>query len=455
MRRTASALLRSGALTCLAGLPGCVGSKAASGLECSATVAERIQTVIEVEWTPPASGTSVVVFDDGETAPLTTPETTGDSVRLPLLGMPENTDVHWTGTTLFDDGTSATCSGVTRTGSAPGGFPEVVPAVDEPGQDATPWLIGAFYAGAGSRTANLQIGIYRRDGTLVWYYDGAGSTSGFDVHYSRQGGIWFNEFHGAMGSTDITLHRISLEGATIDLRETPYAHHGFTELPDGTIAYDIVDSRLFTDPTTGEESTWVGDGIVEMRTDGRSEQVFSTWDALDPRANERSDQGSLYDGVDWTHGNMVSYDADTDLYLLSLAHTGNLLQVNRTSRSLTTIYGGDGIPAAPALDFQHFPTWLDDGNLLMFNGDETGSGAMEYAVTADGLVEVWRSPMDTLPVLAAQAIRLSNGNTFVNRDAGSVLAEYAPDGTVVWSWRTDGRVFGQFYPIADLYTGGL
>ena len=80
---------------------------------------------------------------------------------------------------------------------------------------------------------------------------------------------------------------------------------------------------------------------------------------------------------------------------------------------------------------------------------------MEYAVTADGLEEVWRSPTDTLPVLAAQAIRLPNGNTFVNRGAGSLLAEYTPDGTVVWGWHTSGRVFGQFYPITDLCTGGL
>lgn len=453
--RTASALLRIGALTGLAVLSGCAGAKPGSGLECSATLAERVQTVIEVAWTPPAHGTSVVVFDDGETAPLTTPETTAENVDVLLLGMPENTDVHWTGTTVFDDGTSASCSGVTRTGSAPGGFPEVVPAVDDPGQDESPWLIGAFYAGAGSSTANLQIGIYRRDGTLVWYYDGAGSTSGFDVHYAVEGGIWFNEYQGSMGSTEVSIHRVSMVGETLNLRDTPYAHHGFAELPDGTLVYGIVDSRLYTDPITGEESTWVGDGIVEMAPDGRAEQVFSTWDALDPRANERSDRGLLYSGVDWTHGNMISYDADTDLYLLSLAHTGNLLQINRTTRELTTIYGGDGIPATPALDFQHFPTLLDDGHLLVFNSDETGSGAMEYAINADGLEEVWRSPTDTLPVLAAQAIRLPNGNTFVNRGAGSLLAEYAPDGTEVWVWQTDGHVFGQFYPISDLYTGGL
>ncbi len=434
---------------------GCAGSKATSGLECTATLAERVQTVVEVAWTPPTHGTSVVVFDDGETAPLSSLSTSADEVRLPLLGMPEDTDVHWTGTTVFDDGSSASCSGVTRTGRAPGDFPDVVPAVDEPGQDDSPWLIGAFYAGAGARNANLQIGIYRRDGTLVWYYEGQGNTSGFDVQYAREGGIWFNEYLGAMGSTEVSLHRVSLLGTTLDLLSTPYAHHGFTELPDGTLAYDIVDSRAYTDPTTGEESTWVGDGIVEMAADGSSEQVFSTWDALEPRANERSDQGTLYDGVDWTHGNMVSYDADTDLYLLSLAHTGNLLQVNRSTRELATIYGGDGVPMTPPLDFQHFPTWLDDGHLLVFNSDETGSGAMEYAVRADGLNEVWRSPMDTLPVLAAQAIRLPNGNTFVNRDAGSLLAEYTPEGELVWSWQTDGHVFGQFYPISNLYTGGL
>ena len=437
-------------------LCGCINAtRPNAGLQCTASVAENVQTVIEVSWTAPEEGTSWVVFEDGVVAPLTTPEATGTEVRLPLLGMPEDTDVIWRGTTAFADGSSMSCTGVTRTGKAPSDVPEVELFVDEDGQDDSRWLMGAFYTGAGGTGSRTQLATYRRDGTLVWYYDGAEGATSLDAHYASTGGIWFNEFHDIMGSNEAYIKRVSLTGVILDEHHTPNAHHMFSEGPNGILAYNSVDLRDFLDPETGTTTAWAGDGIVEVDSEGNRVQVFSTWDTLPAHQNAAASEASMYDGVDWTHGNMVSYAADTDEYTLSLGHATDVLTMNRTTREVTAIYGPDGLTVSPPFGFQHYPTWLENGNMLVFTGVDGRSGAVEYAVTDAGIEAVWASPVDSFPILSAQAIRLPNGNTVVNRDAGTELNEYQDDGTRVWAWRGTGGGIMQFRPISDIYTGEL
>lgn len=437
-------------------LTGCTG-RAIQGeeLTCTASVSETIETVVSVAWTPPAAGTSSVVFDDGVTDPLTTPETSDSAVDLPLLGMPEDTDVSWTGTTVFEDGTSASCSGVTHTGSAPSNIPRPETYINEDGQDPAQYVMGAFYTGAGGTGAITQLAAYRRDGTLVWYLNDAENSSGVDWHYANEGGIWFNEYIGPMGSEYVSLRRVSLTGEILDDVPTPYAHHLFCQLADDTLVYQTVDIRDFTDPETGETGPWVGDGIVELHPDGSSEQIFSTWDAIEPHHNVRSRQTSVYQGVDWTHGNALIYKAETDEYLLSTAFANDILTINRTTREMTAIYGIDGLPATPQFDFPHDATWLDNGNLLTFSEDDTGGGAVEYEVTDAGMTEVWRSPFESKPIALPQARRYPNGNTFVKGGLAGYLSEVQDDGTTVWAMNPTGSVFAQFAPVSNLYTGEL
>lgn len=443
----------------LLSLLGCSGSKKDDSvgptLDCAAAVSANVATVVTVDWTPSEAGSSFVEF--GETADYgsQTPASTDADVHLALLGMPQDVDVHWHGVTTTDSGTTLECSGVTHTGTAPSDIPEMTVNTDASGQDPAGFVIGAFFAGAGASSARTQLAAYRRDGALVWYHDGDESSTGLDMHYALDGnGILFNSFGDRMGSEEGSIQRVSLEGEVLESLPAPYAHHTFCELPDGTITFQQTDTREFTDPESGVTDDWVGDSLAEIPPGGVATTVFSVWDVLDAAPNSRSDDLSIYGGTDWTHGNFVSYDADSDEYLLSLGHADDLLQIRRSDYGVQAMYGLDGVASSPAFDYQHDPNWLDNGNLLMFMTDDAGSGAIEYALVDGALQEVWRAGFTERAIALGEARRLSNGNTFINEGAGRDLIEVTPDGTVVWDMQGEhGAIFAQFRMVSDLYAG--
>jgi hypothetical protein len=248
-----------------------------------------------------------------------------------------------------------------------------------------------------------------------------------------------------------------MSGREISRVAAPEMHHMFTQLPDGTLAFQQLDIRRYA--LDGEpETDWVGDAIAEIAPGGEAETVFSVWDAIEPSRNDHMDGPGLYPGLDWTHGNQIRYDASAGTYLLSLGHAADVLMIDRASYQVNEIWGRDGMAAEPAFDHQHDPNWLADGHLLMFMTSDDRSGAVEYAREGDTLVEVWRHGFEDQSMALGQARRLSNGNTFVNFGSGQEMREVAPDGEILWALATDDPglntpFFGQFYLVSDLYTG--
>ena len=158
--------------------------------------------------------------------------------------------------------------------------------------------------------------------------------------------------------------------------------------------------------------------------------------------------------MDWTHGNALKYNNADDTWLLSLAHTQNVLIIDRATGAPTATWGVDGVPATPPLDLQHDPTLLDDTHLLMFmtDPDTSLSGAIEYEIGADQLTEVWRRGFEAHSDFLGQATRLENGNTLVNYGEQGVIEEVTPDGGVAWHGSTNGASpTGQFRLVDSLY----
>jgi hypothetical protein len=428
------------------------GCKAAEpqALACTATVNASMPLAVDVAWTSEA-GTSYVEYGETDSYGMTTPATDAADVQIALLGMPEDTDVYWRGVTEAASGT-ATCAGVTHTGTAPAEVPRVTVTVNEEGQDAAPYVIGAFFTGAGGTGSHPQRAAFRRDGTLVWYSFSDDNGTAMDLHYSFDGEtILTNTYFGPMGGEDSQIARTSMEGDVVATVATPLAHHMLCELPDGTIAYQALDTRSYTNPDTGETANWVGDAIVEVAPDGSSKTVFSVWGVVPMRQNGRMDR-SIYGGLDWTHGNMLRYDASTGEYLLSLGHADDILFIDRATGAVNRFYGVDGIAADPPFDYQHDVNILPNGNLLMFMTDTDGAGAIEYARTDGGLKEVWRGAWGQAPFALGEARRLANGNTFVNEGSGLPLHEETPDGEVVWKLETSQTsIFAQFQIVSSLY----
>jgi hypothetical protein len=432
-------------------LPACEQQEKTLPLTCEAAVSEAVSTVIDVSWTAPEGGTSYVEFGEGNSFDLRTPDASGTEVSFELLGVPANTAVRWRGVTETPDG-SYTCEGSIETGRLPGDFPEVEVTTDDAGQDDAPFILGAFFQGTGAG-ATTRLVAYRRDGEVVWYFEGPENTTALDVHYDVMGrGLWYNQLDEGMGDEASWLKLITMKGEVLVEHPAPTLHHMFCQFPDGTLAYQGLDVREYTLPETGETDDWYGDTIVEIAPDGTATTVFSTWDHMTPRPNDRMDDGGIYDGADWTHGNMLGCYGDGEEYLLSLGHANDILIIDRASSTITSFWGEDGVPAQPAFSYQHGVNRLDNGNILMFESTSEGAGAIEYEQMDGALVETWRGPFGRKPFALGQAFRLENGNTWVNGGAGGTLYEVQPDGTVVWKMEgRGGTIFGQFMVLDTLY----
>lgn len=431
-------------------------------MACTAALAPAVQLVIGVELVAPGAGTVRAVFHDaaaasGEigaedrVAPART-VAAGEEIRVELVGNPPESEIAWEVVYEGEAGAHA-CSGSTVTGAYPAAMPEMIRTVgSDLRQSPEPYVIGAFVGPDGGLAA------FRRDGTPVWYYQNP-EGGPIDMHYDVGGaGLLLNVYvDNQIGGPDGYIQQISLSGEEIARSAAPYAHHMFTQLPDGTLTFQQLDIRRYA--LDGEpEQDWVGDAIAEIPPGGEAETVFSVWEVLEPARNDHMNGPGLYPGLDWTHGNQIRYDADADTYLLSLAHAADVLMIDRSTGQTYEIWGTDGMAAAPAFDHQHDPNWLSNGNLLMFMTADDLSGAVEYARDGDALVEVWRHGFEDRSMALGQARRLDNGNTFVNFGSGQQMREVTPDGEILWQIESEDPgvntpFFGQFYLVNDLYTG--
>lgn len=430
---------------------------------CAATPSDN--GVVTLSWTAPAGSTSWATFHDDANEDAGYGDTTWTvsdrEVTLPLLGVPVGERVFWEGTSEVD-GQVSTCTGQTFaaqmtaevTAQLPADLPVFTVDIHAPDiESADRFFLGAYYDFFAPMPYFV---VLNRQGQVVWYARGEPGTLSPDIQFSRDGnGILYNRFSWTEGLAASQIRRIAHDGTPLETLETPNAHHMYAQLPDGVITYTAGDARDITDPEAGTTETWHGDAIVERAADGTAREVFSTWDWLTPEPNAHTDDISIYGGVDWTHGNAIKFDETTQSYLLSLAHPGDVLRIDRATGTPLDVWGPDGLPASPAFDYPHDPTLIDPTHLLMFMTDAatTFSGAIEYTLDAEGLHELWRRGFTEHADYLGQATRLENGNTFVNYGALGVLEEVTPDGAVAWHGTTgeNGSATGQFRPFQSFY----
>lgn len=427
-----------------------------SKLDCTASLAD-IPMLVDVSWTAP-EGTERSWVDfttaDGAEHHVVAEDPSGD-IALLLLGAAPGEDVSWTGSSRDANGDVATCAGTITVGEPTSDLPELTLAVDDAGWDPdVKYFFGAFYELLGTTS---HVYVVDRSGRYLWYARSEPETVSVDVHVPRDGrGMLFNQFNRDLTVDDSSIRRLDWHGEEIERTVTPLAHHTFTERPDGTFAYNQLDPRDYTNPETGETDLWIGDSIAEVSPLGTATTVFSTWDWLEPAVNPYMSAISLYGGLDWTHGNLLRYDADRDNYLLSLAHVAQVLDIDASDMTVTRTFGGSGYHFegdSTPFSYQHSPLFEDPATLMMFSTptDGSGSGAFEYAIDNDAvsLTETWRYQAEDDSLCLGQAIPLPSSNVLVNFGCAARMQEVDREGNVVWEVdSTPGTGFGQVIPMA-------
>lgn len=455
------AVLVAGLLACQHDSDDSAGADSIPGapLECVATLSALTSTVVNLSWRAPSGSESWARLGGEGGYDAQTRTVTDQEVTLSLVGVPAGATLMWEGVSEVD-GVRSTCAGETVVGQIPAEIPVFTVDVDDrAAQDPQGFFLGAYY---NLFAPTPYFVVLNRAGEVVWYGRGEPLTLSPDIQFAVDGvtrgapEVLYNRFSFVEGLETSVIYRIALDGTPLETIATPWAHHMFTQLPEGVIAFQQDDAREFTDPGTGVTDTWHADAIAEVPPGGSASTVFTIWDWLEPEVTPHSDELSIYGGVDWTHGNALKYQAESDSWLLSLAHVADVLTIDRASAEPVAWYGGDGVPAAPPFDYQHDPTLLDSTHLLMFMTDPetTFSGAVEYEINeaGDGLTETWRRGFEANSAYLGQATRLGNGNTFVNYSQTGTMEEVTADGTVVWRGTTGGASpTGQFRPFEGFY----
>jgi len=418
------------------GDPDSATSHADDDFDVTVTTVEDIPTVIVVDWSADLVGvTSAWVefgtdTDYGRTAP--TDLSTGAPYRTFILGSKPDTTVHLRVVAQTADTLHTSEDRTITTGPAPAALPNLT--VESSGDHWQGWLV----TGLVSDPTSL---IIDQDGAYVWWHPietsraaGAGEVVLRRTAMARDGQSILYNYNDVEGDVDNAIYRVGLDGTDLGETATPYGHHDFVELPDGTITY------LAYDPKTVGRDQVLGDSVIEKAPDGTITEIYNVW-------NHYTYGGSSSDPTEsWPHANAIDYLEDEDAYIVGFLTLYTVLKIDRaTGHTLWTLGGTqsdftlDG-GTTDLFDTEHQFEWLGDSLLVFINGGmEAGaeSHAIEYKLddTRHTVTETWSyHPAQTLncPNLG-DVDRLDNGNTLVTFSVAGEIHEVDTHGDPVWT----------------------
>jgi arylsulfate sulfotransferase len=183
-------------------------------------------------------------------------------------------------------------------------------------------------------------------------------------------------------------------------------HHDVIELPNGNLVSLSIERRQIEDypsseldPEAPPEDAWVaGDVVVEWTREG---EVVGQWPLLDLLSPTRIGYDAVIgnfwedfdpwvgdDIKDWSHGNALSYDAETDTLLVGMRHQDAVIGFSRATGELSWILAPEAnwpselrdkvLQPASSSDIvpyhMHGAKFTPDGHVLLFdNGNNRAS----------------------------------------------------------------------------------
>ena len=175
----------------------------------------------------------------------------------------------------------------------------------------------------------------------------------------------------------------------------------------------------------------LGDTVREVTPGGETVNEWRSWEFL---SLEEDVICPLEGRLEWTHQNCLNITEDGDL-LVSFRQTSTVGIVNRSSGEFTWKWGPGEI------SHQHNPTYLDSGNVLLFD-----NGPHRQGMSHSRIIEInpkdnqiaWEYKGDP-PILffsyhISGAERLPNGNTLICEGAPGRVFEVTPAQEIVWEY---------------------
>ena len=114
--------------------------------------------------------------------------------------------------------------------------------------------------------------------------------------------------------------------------------------------------------------------------------------------------------------------------MLSMRNIHTVMILNGETHAVEWIWGPSN------LTFQHHPTVLDDGHILIFNNGTAESEVVEVDPDAGRVTWRYEDGPDFFSRTRGSAFRLPNGNTLITESDTGYVIEVAADGEAVWEF---------------------
>jgi hypothetical protein len=406
-----------------AGVSGGAGTGAETPVECSieasASVAQKIASVVAVTFTSDLPGATEAYVEFGEdtaygfAAPVALDAA---DPRALLLGMPFESEVHYRVVVKSAAGVCRGEDATITTGAPPQGAPAVMPTVAREAE-VTPGFIVLGVTGGWAT-------IYNHEGDLVWAYKTSLTGVMPRVDFTYDASFIIGRDGNPSGQAGGQIRRIALDGATDEPIALDRSHHDFTATPDNGIVF-------FTGHTDNCGK------LVKMSADGAFTDLFTVADAF----------GSLSGmGNDLCHMNSLHYHAFDDSISFSVLTQNAYVKIS-SGGELQWVLGGD------ASDFsgdgaewtrQHGHAMPDERHVLFFNNRSNNQTALAVEVELDLEAMTARRVLEYEGGGSSQTLgdvqRLPNGNTLVTYCNDGLQHEINPEQELVRSFAWSGGV---------------
>lgn len=427
---------------------GCEPTEPTEDVVATATLVERVPTVVVVEWetTEPTRGhvEFSVVGEEGRTTPSETEATRSHSRTL--LGLPVDAEVEFA---PFDE--SAAVGEVHRitTGSMPADWAALT-VVGEASWE------GFVVMGVAGAMADLVV-LDNRGRPVWWWTDVSADDQVIRAFPAADRTGILASFGGTHVGEFATIALSDWLAGTQRSVVVPEFTHDFVEREDGGFA--ALTFAIHEDDIGVE---CISDAVTEFDFDGASEAI---WDAWGTYAGRTQPCDAYVEG--WTHANALDWDGASQQYTVSMRNLATLSIVDREARTELWSLGeyGSVTLADPKQGFigQHQFERLPDGNVLVFDNGASNtkiSRVVELSAdTASGVAEiVWSyAPEPAIYVYAlGDVLRLPNGNTLIDWSTSGRLEEVTPAGETVWQLDVAlGAEFGYMHVFDSFYESAI
>lgn len=235
------------------------------------------------------------------------------------------------------------------------------------------------------------------------------------------------------GGYHTTLVEVDWDGNPVWEYVNRAQHHDFVRLPNGnTVVPEWVElpEDLHAKVKGGfykpreKRPRLVGDDLVEIDPDQKEVRRIHVWKLLDPRKDPLD---PTYRRWEWTHVNGIDVNERGDIVF--------------SARSCHRVGVIDGATGELTFKFdkthgQHNPTWLPNGNFIVFDNGRAASRVIEVDPRSGEIAWTFRGspPQQFFSGHISGVSRMESGNLLVCEGTSGRLFEVNRSHEVVWEW---------------------